>query len=83
MLFRSDSVAVSAGWGHTVALRSDGTVVAAGYNEDDVSSWTDIVAISAGWGHTVALRSDGTVVAIGNNGDGRCEVSSWTDIRLP
>ena len=74
---------ISAGISHTVGLKSDGTVVAIGNNEDgrcDVSSWTDIVAISAGGYHTVGLKSDGTVVAIGYNSDDRCDVSSWTDI---
>ena len=36
---------VSAGRGHTVGLRSDGTVVAVGYYDDgqcDVNGWTDI-----------------------------------------
>ena len=63
----------------TVGLRSDGTVVATGINQD-VSDWTDIVAISAGISHTVGLRSDGTVVAVGENEYGRCDVSDWTDI---
>ena len=74
---------VSAEGLHTVGLRSDGTVVAVGKNDDgqcDVSGWTDIVAVSAGGGHTVGLRSDGTVVAVGYNGEGRCNVSGWTDI---
>ncbi len=74
---------VSAGGSDTVGLRADGTVAAAGYNEDvecDVSDWTDIVDISAGVFHTVGLRADGTVVAVGDNGDGQCDVSNWTDI---
>ena len=36
---------ISAGYAHTVGLRSDGTVVAVGNNDDgqcDVSDWTDI-----------------------------------------
>ena len=72
-----------AGSDHTVALKSDGTVVAVGdneYGQCDVSDWTDIVAISAGWEHTAGLKSDGTVVAVGDNEYGQCDVSVWTDI---
>ena len=68
---------------HTVGLKSDGTVVAVGDNEDGrcgVSRWTDIVAVSAGGYHTVGLKSDGTVVAVGYNEYGQCGVSQWTDI---
>ena len=74
---------VSAGWNHTVGLKSDGTVVAAGYNkygQCDVSGWTDIVAVSAGSDHTVGLKADGTVVAVGDNEGGKRDVSGWTDI---
>ena len=69
--------------GQTVALRADGTVVAAGnnkYGQCDVSGWTDIVAISSGECHTVGLKSDGTVVATGRNSSGECDISDWTDI---
>ena len=75
--------ALAAGYGHTVGLKSDGTVVAVGRNYEgqcDVSGWTDIVAISAGNDHTVGLKSDGTVVAVGDNDSGRCNVSGWADI---
>jgi len=78
-----DIVAVSAGGRHTVGLRSDGTVVAVGFNEYDqcdVSSWSNIVAVSAGDWHTVGLRSDGTVVAVGDNEFGECDVSDWSNI---
>ena len=77
---------VSVGDCHTVGLKSDGTVVAVGENDDgqcDVSGWTDIVAVSAGNYHTVGLKSDGTVVATKYTGDyyyGQCDVSGWTDI---
>ncbi len=74
---------VSAGNGHTVGLKSDGTVVAVGDNyagRCDVSDWRDILAVSAGFSYTVGLKSDGTVVAVGYNGYGQCNVSGWTDI---
>ncbi len=74
---------VSAGWGHTVGLKADGTVVAVGSNgrgQCDVDGWTDIVAVSAGDFHTVGLKADGTVVAVGYNGYGQCDVDGWTDI---
>ncbi len=74
---------ISAHLYHTVGLKSDGTVVAAGRNDNgqcDVSGWVDIVAVSAGGFHTVGLKSDGTVVAVGYNSNGQCNVSNWTDI---
>lgn len=78
-------VAASASNWYTVGLQNDGTVIATGsYDEQrNVSGWTDIVAVSSGWDFTVGLRSDGTVVAVGDNDDGQCNVSSWTNIKLP
>ncbi|AGA58083.1 hypothetical protein Theco_1961 [Thermobacillus composti KWC4] len=77
---------LAAGRRHTVGLREDGTVVAAGnnaYGQCNVDEWRDIVAIAAGCAHTVALRADGTVVAAGSNEYGQCDVSGWSGIRLP
>ena len=74
---------VSAGHCHTVGLKADGTVLAAGSNEYgqcDVSGWTNVVAVSAGGFHTVGLKADGTVLAVGINDNGRCDVSGWTDV---
>ena len=73
----------SAGGYHTVGLRSDGTVVAVGYNGNgqcNVGGWANIIQVSAGKLHTVGLRSDGTVVAVGYNGNGQCNVGGWTNI---
>ena len=74
---------LAAGYNHTVGLKADGTVVAAGSHSSgqyDVSSWTDIVAVAAGIFHTVGLKADGTVAAAGWNDDGQCDVSGWRDI---
>ena len=68
---------------HTVGLKTDGTVVAVGYNEYgqcDVSDWIGIAAVGTGDGHTVGLKTDGTTVAVGNNEYGQCDVSNWTGI---
>jgi uncharacterized repeat protein (TIGR02543 family) len=73
---------VAAGQFHTVGLKSDGTVVALGFNgwgECNVSGWTDIIQVAAGFQHTVGVRADGTMVAVGAN-YGQCNVGGWTDI---
>ena len=74
---------LATGWSHTAALKSDGTVVAVGNNEDgqcNVSDWSDIVALSVGEIHTVGLKADGSVITAGSNIAGQCGVSDWTDI---
>ena len=79
-------VAVSAGLGYTVGLKSNGRVVAIGNNYEgqcDVKGWTDIVAVSAGWDHTVGLKSDGRVVAVGDNAWKQCDVDGWKNVKLP
>ncbi len=68
---------------HTVGLKSDGTVIAAGSNEKgqcDVSYWDNIVAIDAGYYHTIALTKDGRVLASGSNEYGQCEVSQFENV---
>jgi alpha-tubulin suppressor-like RCC1 family protein len=72
-----NELTIAAGRRHTVAILSDGSVVAVGDNKSgqcDVADWHDIVAIAAGKvhmatntgnAHTVGLKSDGTVVAVG------------------
>jgi alpha-tubulin suppressor-like RCC1 family protein len=62
----TNTTQVAAGVYHTVGLKSDGTVVAVGYNgygQLEVGSWTDIIQVAAGCYHTVGVKSDGTLVA--------------------
>ncbi len=64
-------IAMAAGDAHCVALKSDGTVVAWGGNENNAgatnvpSGLSNVVSIAAGSTHSLALRSDGTLAAWG------------------
>jgi len=76
-------IQIAAGSGHTVGLKSNGTVVATGRNEHgecNIGDWTDVSQVAAGLNNTVGLKSDGTVVAVGWNYYGQCNIVSWTDI---
>lgn len=53
------------------------------YGQNNVTAFTGIVEIVANGYQSIGLKSDGTVVAVGNNGYGQCDVSDWTDIKLP
>jgi hypothetical protein len=73
-------LAISAGGGHNLALKYDGTVVAWGCSGVDYGQCTvpagldEVVAISAGAEHNLALKDDGTVVAWGDNFRGQTTV---------
>ncbi len=71
---------IAAGGYHTVGLKSNGTVVAAGSNASgqcDVDDWEDIIQVTAGVYHTVGLKDDGAVAAAGSNDAGQCDVGDW------
>ena len=91
VLEQNDVVSFAEGYFHKAFLKSDGSVVAVGDNDEgqcDVSNWQDIVAIAAGGFHTVGLTSYGTVVATGKNNTnsgnnyrgGQCDVLKWKNI---
>ena len=61
--------AIAAGYSHSVALRSDGTVVAWGSpgRIQVPAGLSDVTAVTAGAYHTLALLRDGSVVVWGDN----------------
>ncbi|HXO27375.1 MAG TPA: hypothetical protein VOA80_08540 [Thermoanaerobaculia bacterium] len=91
-------VAISAGEGHNLALRSDGTVWAWGWNgvgqlgdgttsdahtPVQASGLTKVVAISGRGYHCLALESDGTVWAWGYNRYGQVGDGTTNDAHAP
>lgn len=72
--------AVSAGYNHTLFLRSDGQVVGSGESSWGIRRVPDLPAgmtytgISAGEHHSLFLRSDGTVLARGYDFDGETQI---------
>ena len=77
---------ISAGGGHSLALKDNGTVWAWGSNFNgqlgngtneneaapiEVSSLTNVVEVSAAWDHSMALKEDGTVWSWGRNNKGQ------------
>ena len=69
---------VSAGFDHSLLLRSDGKVVVLGTNRygecniPDPKADVTYTQVSAGMRHSLLLKSDGQVVAYGSNESGQC-----------
>ncbi|MBE3556789.1 MAG: cell wall-binding repeat-containing protein [Firmicutes bacterium] len=93
-----DIVDISAGYGFSLALNSDGTVWAWGFNYFGalgdgttvdryspvrVSQLTDIQAIAAGQDHALALGKDGRVWAWGDNRYGQLGDGTTTNRYIP
>jgi alpha-tubulin suppressor-like RCC1 family protein len=74
----SNVTAIAAGEYHSLALQSNGTVVAWGYNGSGQTSvpagLSDVVAIAGGGDFSLALQANGTVVAWGDNSYGETTV---------
>lgn len=96
--FLDNIIAISGGSGHSLALKSDGTVWAWGYNNkgqlgDSTTatrltpvktySLTNIVAIAAGDDYSMALRNDGTIWMWGTNGIGQLGDGTITTKIIP
>jgi alpha-tubulin suppressor-like RCC1 family protein len=90
--------AISAGGSHSLALKTDGTVVAWGLNGNGqlgdasnttrnapvaVSGLTGVVAIAAGADYSLALKWNGTVMAWGNGANGRLGNGGTTSSNVP
>jgi alpha-tubulin suppressor-like RCC1 family protein len=74
----SNVMAIAAGAWHSLALQSNGTVVAWGLDDRGQCDWppglSNVAAIAAGDYHSLALQADGTVVGWGDNTYGQTNI---------
>jgi hypothetical protein len=74
----SNVTAMAAGGFHSLALRTNGTVMAWGWNAFGQTNvplgLSNVIAIAAGGSNSFALKRDGTIVAWGANGSGQTNV---------
>ncbi len=72
--------------GHSVALKTDGSVIGWGQNDDGqalpvlAAAGSGVTAIAAGARHTVALKSNGDVIGWGSNAQGQLNLSGWHNV---
>ena len=73
----NDVLSLSA-WSHSLAVKSDGSVVAWGSNTSGQATvpagLSGVIQVAAGSEHSLALKDDGTVVAWGSNAQGQTSV---------
>ena len=66
----------------TIGLKSNGTVVAEGYDKEgacNVTNWSNIISVISDNGTSYGLKSDGTVLVTGYRSK-RDDTTSWKDI---
>ena len=74
----TNTVAVQAGYSHSLALKSDGKVI--GWGKDvwgqasPPAGLSNVTSIAAGWLHSLALKSDGRVAGWGYDGFGQTDI---------
>jgi hypothetical protein len=73
-----DFIALAAGDYHSLGLKTDGSIVAWGYDDEGQCSVpapnADFIALAAGGHHSLGLKADGSIVAWGSNGSSQCTV---------
>lgn len=78
----NDFVAIAPGFGHVLALKSDGSVVGWGlnnYGQATPPDGNDFVAVAAGRYHSLALKNNGSILAWGYNTSGQATPPDGND----
>lgn len=79
----NEITSISTGWYQNLGLKSNGTVVSSGSNEQgesNVYDWNDMVQVAGGKFFTVGVKSDGTVKTAGQDSFGKQIVEGWNNI---
>ena len=78
----NDFVDVAAGKYHALAIRSNGSLAAWGWNDYgqcNIPEGNDFIAIAGGVRHSISLKSDGSLVGWGDNELGQIDVPAGND----